>query len=237
MTINDLYTQINQLSKSVEYAFRNNANQNTFKYEGRHGKNLRFLRIQLKGESRVTVTERNLKKIASKVRPYVPFQIDVIVGASGNWRSLFESALAYTPFFYMCMINGQRYLIWAPEHPHQIGVLTEVNDELLKVFNKHSRIIDFRFYMEQCYPFEHCYNDFKNGLSELLRLVRNQDDTIGSLYDVDDIEQMNNIILCLDQNSYPEFHQALSSNHQFSLYDVARAYLMFLKAKDYFAFY
>ena len=237
MTINDLYTQINQLSKSVEYAFRNNANQNTFKYEGRHGKDLRFLRIQSKGESQVTVTERNLKKIASKVRPYVPFQIDVIVGASGNWRSLFESALAYTPLFYMCKVKAQRHLIWAPEHPHQIGVLTEVNDDLLKVFNKHSRIIDFRFYMEQCYPFEHCYNDFKNGLSELLPLVKTQDESINSVYDIYDIEQMNDLIQNLEKNSYSDFHKELFSNHQFALCDVARAYLMFLKAKDYFAFY
>ena len=237
MTINDLYSQINQLSRSTEYAFRNNANQNTFKYEGRCGKNLRFLRIQPKGKSSVTVTERNLQKIVNKVRPYVPFQIDVIVGASGNWRSLFESALAYTPQFYMCMVNAQRHLIWAPEHPHQIGKLTEVDDVLLKVFNKHSRFIDFKFFMEHCYPFEHCYDDFKNGLSELLRLVRVQDESINSVYDIHNIEQMSILIQNLEQNSYSDFHKALISNPQFALCDVARAYFMFLKAKDYFAFY
>lgn len=237
MTINDLYTQINQLSKSVGYSFRNTANRNSFRYVGRRGKSLQFIRIQASGESNVTVSERNLQKIANKVRPYVPFQIDVIVGASGNWRSLFESALAHTPQFYLCMINAQRHLIWAPEHPHEVGHLTNVTNTLLTVFNKHSRFIDFKYFMENCYPYESCYEDFKNGLSEFLRIARKIDDTIQSIYDIGSIDTMSELINSIEEKYVAAFHKALISNSHFAVCDVARAYLMFLKAKDYFAFY
>lgn len=237
MTINDLITQVNRLSKVQSYAFRNKSNHNTFMYVGRLGQSLKFLRIQDEKKTDVTVSERNLQKIVNKVRAYVPFQIDVIVGASGNWRSLFESALAYTPQFYLCMKDGQRHLIWAPQYPHKPNVLTSATAENLVAFNKCSRLNDFEFFMENCYPISGCYDDFRNALGELLRIIRLYDFSIKSVFDIGDAAYFNELINKMDSGSHSELQKPMSNNHNFSLYDAAKAYLMFLNAKDYFAFY
>lgn len=73
MTITEIFKQINFLSKDKEYAFRNDANRNTFKYTKRDSKTnaLHFIRIKGGAESKVTISERNLIKIANKVRPYI----------------------------------------------------------------------------------------------------------------------------------------------------------------------
>ena len=239
MTINDLTRQISQLSRDQEYSFCNTNNHNTFKYVRRDNTThaLHFVRIQDGETSQVTVSERNLEKIANKVRAYVPFQIDVIVGASGNWRSLFESALAYTPQFYACKINRQRHLIWAPDHPHDLNTLCNADENLLIVFKKQSRFYDFQYFIDSCYPFDNCYEDFKNGLTDLLRLIRGVDESIFSVYDIADKDKMTDIINRIDSHSYVDFHTPISNNPHFCLYDIAKAYRNFLNAKDYFAFY
>lgn len=239
MKISDLFKQINLLSKEIDYSFRNDKNPNSFKYIKRDGNTnaLHFVRIQNGRGSNVTVSARNLTKIANKVRAYVPFQIDVIVGASGNWRSLFESALAYTPQFYICMLNGQRHLVWAPEHPHELNELTDVKDDLLAVFEKQSRYYDYQYFIENCYPYSGVLEDFKSGIVDLLSLFRRFDDNIFSVYDISDSEQMKSLINMAEQQIHTDFHNSLRSNIHFSLYDVAQSYLKFLVAKQYFAFY
>lgn len=239
MTINDIYRQVCLLSKDHIYTFRNESNHNVFKYVGRDPRThaLHFVRIQGERQSQVTVSERNLAKIAEKVRPYVPFQIDVIVGASGNWRSLFESALAYTPQFWACMQNKQRHLIWAPEHPHDLNLLYEADEAMLQVFAKQSRFYDFQYFIDNCYPYANCYEHFKKGLTELLSVFRQFNPDIRSIYDISDVEQIRSLIETAESNCYQIFHTPLPTNNHFCLFDVAQSYLKFLTAKNYFAFY
>lgn len=239
MTINDINRQVCLLSRDQEYTFRNSANRNEFKFVKRDASThaLHFVRIQGDKQSQVTVSERNLAKIAAKVRAYVPFQIDVIVGASGNWRSLFESALAYTPQFYACMLNNQRHLIWAPDHPHALNVLCEADAAMLQVFAKQSRFYDFQYFICNCYPFSDCYEHFKNGLTELLRIFRRFNANLRSVYDISDVDQLESLINTAEDECSQDFHAPLPTNAHFSLFDVAQAYLNFLTAKNYFAFY
>lgn len=239
MTITEIFKQINFLSKDKEYAFWNGANRNTFKYTKRDSKTnaLHFIRIKGGAESKVTISERNLIKIANKVRPYIPFQIDVIVGASGNWRSLFESALLYTPQFYACSIDGQRHLIWAPEHEHELDVLVTANTELQLTFAKQSRFYDFQYYMDNCYAFENCYPVFINNINDLLRLFRKHNTNLYSIYDISDFEQIQTLIELSNEHDYQIFHTPLSEDRNFCLFDIAQAYKKFLLAKKYFAYY
>ncbi len=239
MTINDLFKQINLLSKEKTYTFRNKSNRNEFKYVKRdiNKHALYFLRVQGERTSLVSVSERNLLKIAEKVRPYVPFQIDVIVGASGNWRSLFESALAYTPQFYACTLNNQRHLIWAPEHPHELNVLSEADVATLKVFSKQSRYNDFKYYMDNCYAFDNCYELFKNGLTTLLTIFRQYDSELYSIYDISEVDRLKELINKAETLASQNFHAPLHENKSFCLYDIAIAYQKFLVAKKYFAYY
>ena len=63
MTINELITQVNRLSKVQSYAFRNKSNRNTFMYVGRLGQSLRFLRIQGDKKTDVTVSEVTVQRL------------------------------------------------------------------------------------------------------------------------------------------------------------------------------
>lgn len=239
MQIKDLIQQITLLSKNKEYAFCNRNNKNTFQFI-KHDRNthaLVFMRIQESRMDKVSVSEMNLQKIANKVRPYIPFQIDVIVGASGNWRSLFESALAYTPEFYQCKINRQRHLIWAPKHPHELGITNETSNDLLKVFDKQSRFYDFQYFIENCYPFSGCYENFCVGMTSLLKIFRRFNDDIYSVYDISEIEKLEELIHKAEENHFVEFHAPLPFDSHFCLYDISQAYLKFLNAKQYFAYY
>ena len=239
MTVNDIYRQIALLSKEKEYTFRNNSNRNTFRFVKKNNATqaLHFVRISNGETSNVTVSDMNLKKIASKVRPYIPFQIDVIVGASGNWRSLFESALAYTPQFYACVINRQRHLVWAPEHQHEQDVLCVADDDLLKLFSKQSRFYDFRYFIDNCYPFDNCYEDFNYAFNDLLKIFRHIGKEIYSIYDISEATEISELIDKSEEYSYQALHSSIKTNSNFSLYDIAISYKKFLLAKQYFANY
>lgn len=246
MKVSEIIGQIQQLKRGQEYSFQNKINKNTFRYVKKALKPqtaLIFERIQFDKEtgkfktSRVSVTERNLQKLASRIRPYVPFQIDVIVGASGNWRSLFESALAYTPNFYACLIGGQRHLVWAPEHPHELNTLTIATQSELKIFEKQSRFYDYKFFVENCYPYSEKYEDFKLGIVRLLTMFRGLGLDVNSLYEISSPEIIGEYIRTADSEIYSKFHESLPSTPNFSLADVAKSYRMFLLAKQYFAYY
>lgn len=87
---------------------------------------VRFERLKSNNEvSQVTVTKRNLEKIAASIIEDTPFSIDSIVSGSGSWRAVFESILAHTPEFYFCKVNGQKRLVWHPSNPHEVGLLKQ----------------------------------------------------------------------------------------------------------------
>jgi type II restriction enzyme len=85
-----------------------------------------------------------LWRIANAVSAGIPFNIERIVGASYNGRSVLESLLAHSPQFYFCYpgrieINnsttgikkGHKHLIWNPDHPHAVGVTRQINTEIV----------------------------------------------------------------------------------------------------------
>lgn len=73
-------------------------------------------------------------RIANACSEGEPFNVDRILGASYNTRSVFETLLALTPQFYTCypgrienmggnvkIKNGQKHLLWLPQKPHENG--------------------------------------------------------------------------------------------------------------------
>lgn len=96
-----------------------------------------------KGETPATakkgsISAAALRRVANAIRENVPINIDRVLGASYNIRSLLESLLAHTPQFYFCypgrievsessqeIHEGHKHLLWLPNDPHPIGATRE----------------------------------------------------------------------------------------------------------------
>jgi type II restriction enzyme len=85
-----------------------------------------------------------LWRLANSLKPNQPVNVDRILGASYNTRSVLEALLAHTPQFYYCYpgriesINaktnikeGHKHLLWNPENPHELGVTVKAETDLV----------------------------------------------------------------------------------------------------------
>jgi type II restriction enzyme len=85
-----------------------------------------------------SISSEMIWRVANSISENIPINIDRILGASYNTRSVFESLLAHTPQFYYCypgriqdiagytkIEHGHKHLLWLPSEPHQNGVLVE----------------------------------------------------------------------------------------------------------------
>lgn len=86
-----------------------------------------------------SISSEMMWRIANAISDNEPINIDRILGASYNTRSVFESLLAHTPNFYYCypgriqdvdgqstIERGHKHIIWKPDMPHKNGVLEEL---------------------------------------------------------------------------------------------------------------
>ena len=85
-----------------------------------------------------------LWRVASAFRPEVPINIDRLLGASYNTRSVLEALLAHTPEFYFAypgrietvsssteIKQGHKHLVWRPSHPHEPNIMQEADTEIV----------------------------------------------------------------------------------------------------------
>lgn len=95
---------------------------------------------------REPISSEMMWRIANAVSYNEPINIDRILGASYNTRSVFESLLAHTPEFYYCypgriqdidgkstIEKGHKHIIWRPDKPHQNAVLEELKIENMAI--------------------------------------------------------------------------------------------------------
>lgn len=86
---------------------------------------------------RESISPEMIQRVALAIREGLPINIDRIVGASYNTRSVLESLLAHTPSFHYCypgrieviasssaVARGHKHLLWLPNTPHQEGVIS-----------------------------------------------------------------------------------------------------------------
>ena len=101
------------------------------------------------GETSITAREETISaqmiwRVANAIRENQPINLDRVLGASYNTRSVLESLLAYTPQFYYCypgriesinsrtsIKHGHKHLIWQPNEPHEIGYLLEAQTDIV----------------------------------------------------------------------------------------------------------
>lgn len=98
-----------------------------------------------KGESKQkakieSISSEMIWRVANAISEGDPINLDRILGASYNTRSVLESLMALTPEFYYCypgrimdldghssIEHGHKHLIWLPNDPHILGAHIEKN--------------------------------------------------------------------------------------------------------------
>ncbi len=90
-----------------------------------------------------TISTEMIWRVANAFTEDQPFNMDRILGASYNTRSVLESLIALTPDFYYCYpgrisdINGvalikkgHKHLLWVPGKPHDNGIYTKIETKV-----------------------------------------------------------------------------------------------------------
>lgn len=152
LTAQNLAAFINQLPKQNNYQYLNPKNKGLIKIdhvELPEGP-IRIHRCDpSKGESfegkpQVSISQQMLWRLANAIQPNQPINVDRILGASYNTRSVLEALLVHTPQFYYCypgriesinsktkIKDGHKHLIWKPESPHKNGVAIKTSTEIV----------------------------------------------------------------------------------------------------------
>ncbi|AUU83865.1 restriction endonuclease [Leclercia sp. LSNIH1] len=92
----------------------------------------------------VSISRQMLWRLANAIREDAPINLDRVLGASYNTRSVIESLLAHTPQFYWCKLDrlevintrqtirkGHKHLIYLPNSPHENGILSEYQSNMV----------------------------------------------------------------------------------------------------------
>ncbi|WP_196805777.1 hypothetical protein [Butyrivibrio sp. WCD2001] len=90
-----------------------------------------------------TISREMIWRVANAFSENAPINIDRILGASYNTRSVLETLVALTPEFYYCypgrikdiagnteVEHGHKHILWKPSEPHENGVLVEAETEV-----------------------------------------------------------------------------------------------------------
>jgi type II restriction enzyme len=146
ITAANIVNEIDHLNKSVFYNYINRKNRGVIKIvrvERPEGpifiKRGNFLAGKNEKDAKeVSISANMIWRVANAIQEDIPINIDRIVAASYNTRSVLESLLAYTPAFYITYPGriennissskikpGHKHLIWRPNDIHEEGKLKE----------------------------------------------------------------------------------------------------------------
>ena len=151
LTASNLVYFINQLDKQQVYNYVNPKTRGLIRIEGvdlPEGpiriKRWNPLAGQIEAKQKIeSISSELIWRVANAFNKNQPINIDRILGASYNTRSVFEALLAHTPEFHFCypgriedkagyttIKHGHKHLIWNPDQPHRLGVLNGMNTDI-----------------------------------------------------------------------------------------------------------
>lgn len=153
LSASNLVAFINQLDKNSVYNYINPRTKGLIKIEGvdlPEGP-IRIKRWDpSKGESEKSklkiesISTELIWRVANSFTENQPINIDRVLGASYNTRSVFESLIAHTPEFYFCypgrvedtgglskIKKGHKHILWLPDNPHKLGVSLESKTDVV----------------------------------------------------------------------------------------------------------
>jgi hypothetical protein len=152
LSASNLVAFINQLDKNQVYNYLNPKTKGIIKIEGvdlpegpirikRWNPSVGETEPKKKVES---ISSELIWRVANAFNPNQPINIDRILGASYNTRSVFEALLAHTPEFHFCypgrienkgghsaIKHGHKHLLWKPDAPHKVGVLSKIDTDIV----------------------------------------------------------------------------------------------------------
>lgn len=152
MAVNMLVRAIAELPREREYSYVNQRNHGRIRIVEVRAPNgpIHVKRYQpgsgeTPGDAPIeTISAPMLRRVANAMAEGVPLNVDRVVGASYNTRSVLEALLAHTPQFHVCwpgrieetesgteVRRGHKHLIWLPDRPHRPGELHEVATDLV----------------------------------------------------------------------------------------------------------
>lgn len=152
LTASNIVSFINQLDKNISYGYISPKTPGLIQITGvdlPEGP-IRIKRWNPnKGESPNNKKEESISseliwRVANAFTPGQPINLDRVLGASYNTRSVLEALLAHTPLFYFAypgrienkggiskIQRGHKHLMWMPEKPHKLGVLEEIKTDIV----------------------------------------------------------------------------------------------------------
>lgn len=150
LTASNIVHSINQLDKNKRYNYINPRNKGI----------IQIVRVDLpegpivikrcdptKAQSLNNAKEESISsnllwRVANAVQEDMPINIDRILGASYNTRSVLESLLAYTSDFHVTypgrleiidtyseVKRGHKHIVWLPNQPHRLGIINTIETE------------------------------------------------------------------------------------------------------------
>lgn len=152
LTASNLVSYINQLPKDNVYNYVNPKTKGVIKIEG---VDLPEGPIRIKrwtsanGETEQskkveTISTEMIWRVANAFNENQPINIDRVLGASYNTRSVLEALIANTPEFYFCypgrienkggltsIKTGHKHLIWRPDIPHKLGLVEKIDTDIV----------------------------------------------------------------------------------------------------------
>ncbi|VAV82344.1 Putative type II restriction enzyme NmeDIP (Endonuclease NmeDIP) (R.NmeDIP) [hydrothermal vent metagenome] len=100
--------------------------------------------VGLREAKKESISTQMLWRVANAISPNHPVNIDRILGASYNTRSVLEALLAHTPEFYYCfpgrievihsstkIKHGHKHLMWSPDKPHGQGRMVRTESDVV----------------------------------------------------------------------------------------------------------
>ncbi len=152
LTATDIVRAINNLPKNQVYHYPNPATRTVIEIadvtlpEGPiHIR--RYNPEQGEGSSSApleSISTQMIWRVANAFQANQPINLDRVLGASYNTRSALEALMAHTPQFYMSypgrienisssvdVKKGHKHLLWLPDLPHQVGVITTKDTDVV----------------------------------------------------------------------------------------------------------
>jgi type II restriction enzyme len=147
-----LVQSIRELSREREYTYVDSRNKGRIRIvdiQGPRGPITIKRYKPSKGESVAsadpeTISANLILRVSNAISEGLPLNLDRVLGASYNTRSVLEALLAHTPQFYVCrpgriqvyessteIHKGHKHLLWRPGLPHPAGTMQEIATDVV----------------------------------------------------------------------------------------------------------
>lgn len=128
MTYSDFIEQIGKLEKNIDYSYvpsTTSKEQKTYKLISVSEEAI----IVKRDEDEIKVSIQQIKEILANLKKDTPLDIERLLGASGNTRSIIESLLCLTPTIFYTKVNRRKNIYDSSKAKHKLGELCEFSLE------------------------------------------------------------------------------------------------------------